>query len=244
VNNYKLTIQYDGTDFFGWQIQAKGKTIQGEITNALEVLLKKKVTLIGAGRTDSGVHALGQTANFKTSEALDIYRFLFSLNSLLPFSIRISEMVKVHENFNSRFDAISRTYFYQISAKPSPFNQKFVWAYHKELDVHLLNNLTAPLLGRHDFAAFTKFADDREEHFCTLFSAKWSRFKNTVLFYIEADRFLHGMVRAIVGTAVNIGKENGSPGDMEAVVNSHDRKIASASAPAKGLFLYKVKYPI
>ncbi len=243
MKNYKITIQYDGAPFFGWQIQAKGKTVQGEITRALETLLKHDVNLIGAGRTDRGVHALGQVANFKTEAVIEPRRFLHSLNSLLPFSIRIRDISAVSEDFNSRFDALSRSYLYFISKNPTPFNYQTVWAYHYELDVKKLNEISAPLKGEHDFASFTKLAKERDKYDCTITALKWNRFKDQVVLFIEADRFLHGMVRAITGTAVSIHQEGGNAENMLAVLEARDRKSAAMSAPANGLFLYKVRYP-
>ncbi len=243
MKNYKIAIQYDGAPFFGWQIQAKGKTVQGEITRALQTLLKHDVNLIGAGRTDSGVHALGQVANFKTEAVLQPFRFLHSLNSLLPFSIRIRDISEVPEDFNSRFDALSRSYLYFISKNPTPFNYQTVWAYYYGLDVKKLNEISAPLMGRHDFASFTKLAKERDKYDCNITALKWNKLKDQVVLYIEADRFLHGMVRAITGTAVSIHQEGGNAQNMMAILEARDRKAAAMSAPANGLFLYKVRYP-
>ncbi len=243
MKNYKITIQYDGAPFFGWQIQAKGKTVQGEITRALETLLKHQVTLTGAGRTDSGVHALGQVANFKTEKEIESRRFLHSLNSLLPFSIRIRDISEVPVNFNSRFDAISRSYLYFISKRPTPFDYQHVWAYHYDLNVNRLNEISAPLKGAHNFASFTKLAKERDKYDCNITALKWNGIKDRIVLYIEADRFLHGMVRAITGTAISIHQEGGDAEKMLAVLEARDRKAAAMSAPANGLLLYKVRYP-
>lgn len=243
MKNYKITIQYDGAPFFGWQIQAKGKTVQGEITRALETLLKHDVNLTGAGRTDSGVLALGQVANFKTESGIEPRRFLHSLNALLPFSIRIRDMNEVPNDFNSRFDAVSRSYLYFIYKNPTPFNYKHVWVYHYDLDVKKLNDITAPLKGKHDFASFTKLAKDRDNYGCDIKALKWNKTKDQVVLFVEADRFLHGMVRAITGTAILIHQEGGNAENMLAILEARDRKTAAMSAPANGLFLYKVRYP-
>ncbi|MCA0387717.1 MAG: tRNA pseudouridine(38-40) synthase TruA [Bacteroidetes bacterium] len=244
MNNYKLIIQYDGSNFNGWQIQAKGKTVQGEIKRALEVLLKHEVVLTGAGRTDTGVHALGQVANFKSEQTLDFYRFKHSLNSMLPFTIRIKSMEEVPESFNSRFDALSRSYIYFISNSPSPFNYRFVFNYHYPLDLSLLNNLSRPLTGTHDFSSFTKYAKDRENFDCNIKTLKWTQIKDNVVVFIEADRFLHGMVRAITGTVLRLAKVGGTENDMNDILNSKNREKAYGSVPAKGLFLYKIKYQV
>lgn len=242
MNNYKLIIQYDGSNFNGWQIQARGKTVQGEIKRALETLVKHEVVLTGAGRTDTGVHALGQVANFKSEQDIDFYRFKHSLNSMLPFSIRIRKMELVPEDFNSRFDALSRSYFYFISGSPSPFNYKFVYNYHFPTDIDQLNELAKPLTGIHDFSSFTKYAKDRDNFECNITAIKWTKIKGITVLFIEADRFLHGMVRAITGTILRLAKDGKTSEHIINILRAKEREAAFGSVPAKGLFLYKVKY--
>lgn len=243
MNNYKLTIQYDGSKFSGWQIQKNAISVQEKIKSAIEAILKEEIVLTGAGRTDTGVHALGQVANFKCEQDIDFYRFKYSLNSMLPFSIRIKNMERVHETFNARYDAISRSYLYFISYSPTPFNYNFVYNYHFPVDITVLNQLSQPLIGAHDFSSFTKYAKERETFNCEIKTIKWTKIKGIVVMFIEADRFLHGMVRAITGTLLMTAKSGGNKSHIIDILQAKNREIANASAPAKGLFLYKVKYP-
>ncbi len=243
MNNYKLTIQYDGSLFSGWQIQKNAISVQEKIKTAIEAITKEEIVLTGAGRTDSGVHALGQVANFKCQQVIDFYRFKYSLNSMLPFSIRIKSMEKVSESFNSRYDAISRSYLYFIANSPTPFNYRFVYNYHFPVDTAALNQLSEPLIGTHDFSSFTKYAKERDEFMCDIKTIKWTKIKGIVVLFIEADRFLHGMVRAITGTLLMTAKSGGNKVDIIDILQAKNRKFANASVPAKGLFLYKVKYP-
>lgn len=243
MNNYKLTIQYDGSKFNGWQIQKNAISVQEKIKSAIEAILKEKIVLTGAGRTDTGVHALGQVANFKCEQEIDFYRFKYSLNSMLPFSIRIKEMESVSLSFNARYDAISRSYLYFIAYSPTPFNYQYVYNYHFPLDTTVLNHLSEPLKGVHDFSSFTKYAKDRETFICDIKSIKWTKIKGIVVLFIQADRFLHGMVRAITGTLLMTAKSEGSKDQILQILQAKNRELAYASAPSKGLFLYKVKYP-
>ncbi len=243
MNNYKLTIQYDGSKFSGWQIQKNAISVQDKIKSAIEAILKEEIVLTGAGRTDTGVHALGQVANFKCEQDIDFYRFKYSLNSMLPFSIRIKNMESVHETFNARYDALSRSYLYFIAYSPTPFNHNFVYNYHFQVDTKVLNQLCEPLIGVHDFSSFTKYAKERETFNCEIKTIKWTKIKGIVVMFIEADRFLHGMVRAITGTLLMTAKSGGNKDQIIDILQAKNREIANASVPAKGLFLYKVKYP-
>jgi tRNA pseudouridine38-40 synthase len=243
MSNYKLTIQYDGSRFNGWQIQANAPSIQGEIKKAIELLVKHEVVLTGAGRTDTGVNALGQVANFHSNTEIDPYRFLYSLNSILSNAIKIKKIETVTDSFNSRFDAVSRSYLYFISDSPNPFNHQFVYNYHTKFDVEHLDELSSPLIGRHDFSSFTKYAKEIDNYSCKISAVKWKKLKGYTVLLIESDRFLHGMVRAIVGTLLRLEKENANPKDVIDIIQSKNRERAYASAPSKGLFLYRVKYP-
>ena len=156
MKNYKLTIKYDGTNYAGWQIQKNSDTVQKQITSALEILTKEKINLIGSGRTDSGVHAMGQVANFRTENDIDIYRFKYSLNSILPLDISISSMEEVDENFHARFDPKKRSYLYLISQTKSPFYRNYSYFYHKEIDINKLNELSKGFMGEKDFTAFSR----------------------------------------------------------------------------------------
>jgi tRNA pseudouridine38-40 synthase len=242
MNNYKLTIQYDGTDYHGWQLQQNAKTVQEELVRAIEILVKEKVNLVGAGRTDAGVHALGQVANFRAETDIDIYRFVHSLNGILPKDISIKKMEKATDDFHSRFDAKTRTYWYLITRIKSPFFYKYTYLYPYDLDIERLRTFSGKFLGEHDFEAFTKELPQTDHCRCTIFNAGWKQKEDVLIFYIEANRFLHGMVRAITGTILTAEK-NGYPDEwIEEIFNSKDRVRAGFAVPSQGLYLAKIKY--
>lgn len=242
--NYKITIQYDGTDFFGWQSQPDGNTVQDNLLKAISQITQEKVNLIGSGRTDSGVHALGQVANFRIPIKLDEYKFLHALNSLLPPTISISNISLTDEEFHSRFDAKKRSYLYLINKKKSPFLDKFSFRYPfaNEIQISILKELSSTLLGKHDFTSFCKAKTDTENKVCTINNIAWRDSGNLIYFRIEADRFLHGMVRTIVGTLLSVHHIEKSNSDLLNILEKKNREAAGESVPAKGLFLYKVKY--
>jgi tRNA pseudouridine38-40 synthase len=235
-------MQYDGTNYRGWQIQQNAHTIQQIITDKIEIISKAKVNLIGSGRTDSGVHALGQVANFKTENEIDTYKFKHSLNSVLPKDISILEMGQIDEVFNARFDARRRCYIYLFSNFKSPFFQKYSYYYHETLDCKLLNKLCLSLLGKKDFTSFARKNTETENKVCNVYEARWKETKGLIIFFIEADRFLHGMVRTIIGTLIKALKENQNEKFIEDIFSAKDREFAGEAVPANGLFLYKVKY--
>ena len=242
MKNYKLVIQYDGTNYAGWQIQKNGDTVQQRITEALEILTKEKINLIGSGRTDSGVHAIGQVANFRTENDVNIYRFKHSLNSMLPFDISISVMEEVNINFHARFDAKKRSYFYLINQMKSPFYRNYSYFYHKKLDLNKLNQLSKSFIGEKDFTSFSRKTPEQESKDCIIYSAKWRKNGVVTYFYLQANRYLHGMVRAITGTLLKAQELNYSESFIEEVFQSRNRDEAYDSVPANGLFLYKVEY--
>lgn len=242
MNNYRLEIQYDGTNYAGWQIQLNAVTVQQKITDALNLILKEKINLIGSGRTDAGVHAFGQVANFRTEKIIDIYSFQHSLNGILPVDISITKMESVNENFHSRFDADRRIYFYIISKIKSPFLLKYSYYLHQPLDLKELNLLSTVLIGTNDFTGLSRKNPLQENKVCTIYSAYWKEIKKMVVFRIEADRFLHGMVRIIVATLLNAQKQNLGRKSIINVLSKKNPLLASGAAPAKGLFLYKVLY--
>ena len=242
MKNYKLIIQYDGTHYAGWQIQKNNDTVQQQITLALEILTKEKINLIGSGRTDSGVHAIGQVANFRTENDIDIYRFKHSLNSLLPFDISISLMEEVDINFHARFDAKKRSYFYLISQTKSPFYKNYSYFYHKKIDLKKLNHLSKSIVGEKDFTSFCRKTPEQESKDCIVYNAQWRTKGDITFFYIQANRYLHGMVRAITGTLLKAQELNYSESFIAEIFESHNRDEAYDSVPANGLFLYKVEY--
>ncbi len=241
-HNYKLIIQYDGTNYAGWQIQKNALTIQQLISDSIKVIIKEEINLIGSGRTDSGVHAIGQSANFKTEKEIDIYRFFYSLNSLLPKDIAIKEMEEVNIDFNARGDAKRRTYLYLFTKFKSPFYDKYSYFYHDKIDCDRLNYLSSFLIGKKDFTSFCRTISDTENKICNVSNIRWKESKGMVSFIIEADRYLHGMVRTIIGTLLNSVKNNLGENYIEEVFLAKNRIAAGEAVPASGLFLFKVKY--
>lgn len=242
--NYKLVISYNGKKFAGWQQQKNAVTIQEKIIDCIEIILKERVNLIGSGRTDTGVNAYGQVANFRISEEIeDAGKFMYSLNSLLPKEIAIRSIEKTSEEFHSRFDAKKRSYIYLIISEKDPFYDEF--AYYnptlEKISITILNDLSNQLLGKYDFTSFSKRNSDTKTNICTIYNARWKRMGNKTLFLIEADRYLHGMVRTIVGTILRCASNNELDG-IERIIRLKNRIFAGEAVPAKGLFLYKVKY--
>ena len=242
MNNYFLHIQYDGAAYSGWQIQDNAATVQQRIVDAIKVISKEKVNLIGSGRTDAGVHALGQIANFKVDSELDIYKFKHSLNSILPEDISIIKMKKVPEDFHARFNAKKRSYIYIISKMKSPFYNNYSWYYHNKINVEALNKYSKLLIGEHNFSSFAKKKSEVENKYCNIYNAHWKKSGELIMFFIEANRFLHGMVRTVVGTLLGISSNDEKEEKLIKILESQDREVAGETAPAKGLFLYKVKY--
>jgi tRNA pseudouridine38-40 synthase len=222
LRNYKLTIQYDGTQYAGWQIQENAISVQGTITDAIKVIHKKDVNLIGAGRTDSGVHALGQVANFTTENEIEPFRFQHSLNSILPNDISIINTEEVDESFHSRFDANS--------------------IIKDNLDVELLNRLSDVFVSENDYTSYCRKNTEVKNKLCKVNFIRWRETKSFYLFFISADRFLHGMVRTIVGTLFNVAEQNGEVKMIQTIFDKKNRESAGEAVPAKGLILYKIKY--
>jgi tRNA pseudouridine38-40 synthase len=240
--NIKLEIEYDGTDFYGWQIQPKLRTAQGEIQDKLETILGHKINLIGAGRTDVGVHALGQAANFKTTNELSKNSIINGLNGLLPDDIVIKRIEEVDLNFNSRYNAKSRLYKYRIYLGRTAIWRKYVWEVLYSLNLENILEATKKIQGEHDFSSFCVAESTKDNNACRVFSAIWEKSSDELIFKIEADRFLHAMVRSLVGTLVEVGRGYFSVSDFVNIMEVKDRKKAGPTAPACGLYLVEVKY--
>lgn len=242
MKNYKLIIQYDGTPFCGWQIQENAKTVQGILSDAIQTVIKEKINLIGSGRTDTGVHAYGQVANFRTTQLLTPFKFVYSVNSILPNEISIISMDEVSIDFHSRFDAKRRIYHYLITQKKSPFFFPYAMFRINNLNIKELNLYSQQLLGAHDFTSFARKADQSENKVCTIYGASWKRIGFQTLFRIEADRYLHSMVRTIVGTLIHLSEKNEPIERVKEILEQQNRVVAAESVVAKGLFLHQVKY--
>jgi len=240
--NYKMTIQYDGTNYAGWQIQQNAVSVQEIISKSIKQIIQEEVNLIGSGRTDAGVHALGQVANFISNNELDLFKFKYSLNSVLPNDISISVIESVDINFHSRFDAKKRAYIYLITTQKSPFYNRYAYHLNTDFEISKMNELASVFIGKKDFTSFSKNNPDAENKICEVFEAHWRKQKNLLIFYIEANRFLYGMVRASVGSILKAYNLEDGIKHLEEIFNYKNRNEAADAVTAKGLFLYKVKY--
>jgi len=245
MRNIKLLIEYDGTNYLGWQIQPKGPTIQGMLEDKIKLLTGESIQLFGSGRTDAGVHALGQVAHFKTQSQMDLRSMQRALNSLLPRDIVIQKIEEVEEGFHARKQSKSKIYEYRILNRSlrSAFYRGYVWHIPQKLNMTQMKKATQGLIGEHDFSAFRTVGSSTRTAVRRVIRAEWKRGREGLIrFEIEANGFLKQMVRSIVGTLVDVGKGKINPGEFQRILESKDRKKAGPTAPAKGLFLKEVKY--
>jgi tRNA pseudouridine38-40 synthase len=241
---YFLEIAYNGTAYHGWQIQSNTDSIQARIQKMLSTLLRENIEITGSGRTDAGVHATQQFAHFDVATDLMPQKryWLYKFNKLLPHDIRIKNLELVISNAHARHDAISRSYIYQISAFKQPFATNNFWYLLHDLDLDKMNQAAELLLKYEDFGSFCKYHSSAKHHHCTITEATWKKEGEFTRFYITANRFLYGMVRAIVGTLVEVGIGKLSVIDFEQIILQKDRKAAKNAAPPAGLSLVSVKY--
>lgn len=242
---YFLEIAYNGKDFSGWQIQPNAPTVQEAIEKVLSTVLRRKTAVTGAGRTDAGVHALQMFAHFDVDEPPpENIDWKHKLNSMLPSSIAVKNILPVRENAHARFDAVSRSYIYIIGKEKNPFKTGLYYKYNVQLNVEVMNEAAALLLHYTDFTSFSKLHTDTFTNNCKVTEAFWRQeTSNELVFHIIADRFLRNMVRAIVGTLLLVGRGKISVAEFEEIIKQKNRGLAGASAPAEGLFLEKVTYP-
>ena len=239
---FRLIIEYDGSVYNGWQLQKGQSTVQGEIEHALKQIFSDHVGIIGAGRTDAGVHARGQVAHFDLEYPTDPNNLLRSLNGILQNDIRIKDVSLVEPDFHARYSAKFREYHYCISPQPTAMLRHFTWHLTYNLDLNQLNKAAKYILGNIDFTSFCRKKSDVKNHFCNVKKAEWIKKDDLIIFIIQADRFLHGMVRALVGTFVDIGRNKLTVSDMNTILRDKNRSSASQSAPARGLILERVFY--
>lgn len=245
TKNFKITIEYDGSRYHGWQRQKNDRSIQAEIEKALEKMTSAKVKLIGSGRTDAGAHAAGQVANFKCDTRLAPAAFFSGLNSLLPDDIIIKDCELADTDFHARYDARSKIYHYKILNRsvPAAIGRQYVWFIRKPLDRQSMRTAMAHIIGRHDFKAFEGSGSPRRDTTREVFSAQLVENPGDMLiFEIEAEGFLRYMVRNMVGSLVDVGLGKITAADFEKILDSKDRSQAGMTAPAQGLTLIKVKY--
>ncbi len=245
MQRYFIYLSYDGTNYNGWQIQPNGITIQQKLVEALSTLLQEKIEVVGAGRTDAKVHAKCMVAHFDSiKEDLDIELLVHKLNCFLPQDIAIQKIVKVNDEAHARFSATSREYHYYIAFQKSPFKRNYVWQLSRKPDLTVMNEAAAHLMVYSDFTSFSKVHTDTKTKICTVAEAKWEVIdENTWRFTIRADRFLRNMVRAIVGTLLEVGYGKQSVEGFCRIIEDRDRSNAGASVPGHGLFLVDVEYP-
>jgi len=240
---YFIEFAYNGKDYFGFQVQPNAISIQETLDKSLSLILRDSIEIVGAGRTDSGVHAKQMYAHFDTEVEFDIQATIQKLNSFLPKDIAIFRIIPVHADAHARFDATSRTYEYHITTFKDVFNIDGSWKVNHKLDLDLMNEACKILFEYIDFECFSKVHTDVRTFNCKITEAYWQQNENQIIFTISADRFLRNMVRAIVGTLVNVGIHKTSLEDFRNIIESKNRSKAGFSVPAHGLYLTKVKYP-
>jgi tRNA pseudouridine38-40 synthase len=242
--NIKLTVEYDGTDYYGWQIQRSGKTVQAVLEKAVSTLVGRPTRIIGSGRTDAGVHAFGQVANFKSDKDLHPYRVQRALNALTPEDVTIKTVEIVPDSFDARRQGRSRIYEYRILNRPSPspFHRRYTWHVHDSLDIAAMREAITCLQGEHDFSSFRGAGCDAAHPVRTVYASSINQSGDLIVFTVEATAFLRHMVRNLVGTLVEVGRHQRSLRSFAALLHARDRTQAGMKAPAQGLFLMDVKY--
>ncbi|MEM6686299.1 MAG: tRNA pseudouridine(38-40) synthase TruA [Bacteroidota bacterium] len=240
---YFIELSYNGKNYHGWQNQPNAISVQEVIEKALSTLLRSEISIVGAGRTDSGVHAKQMFAHFDTALVFDASELTFKLNSFLPKDIAIHTIHSVHADAHARFDATGRTYEYWIVSQKNPFHNQSAHTVFKSLNVSLMNRAAEELYKYEDFKSFSKTHTDVKTYICSIEKAIWEQKNELLVFTIRADRFLRNMVRAIVGTLIDVGLEKISITQFKQIIESRDRNKAGTSVPGKALYLTSVTYP-
>jgi len=245
MRNLKIIVEYDGTGYHGWQRQRGDITIQQTIEEKVGLITQEKIKLIASGRTDAGVHALGQVANFKTGSKIAERNLLRGMNSLLPGEIVIKSLVEVDERFHARYDAKSKVYLYHIfnSSVPSALYRHYSWFIPFPLDMDNMKTAARQLIGSHDFSSFCAANNDTSDYIRKVINVSINQGEDGIIrFFIEANGFLRYMVRNIVGTLFDVGRGELSPSEFLDIMKAKDRNMAGITAPPQGLFLKEVKY--
>ncbi|MCB0494860.1 MAG: tRNA pseudouridine(38-40) synthase TruA [Cyclobacteriaceae bacterium] len=237
-------IAYKGTNFHGWQIQENAISVQQVITDSLHVLLKNEnVAIVGSGRTDTGVHAKEQVFHVDIPDETKLDKLKYQLNGILPETIVVNKITEVISEAHARFDAVSRSYEYHLLTQKSPFGREENYYCPILLDFAVMNKAAAFLLGTHDFQSFSKVKTEVNNFVCTVTRAEWNITANKAVFHITANRFLRGMVRAIVGTLLMVGEGKIAPEEVKKILDKKNRGEAGRAVPPQGLYLCKVEYP-
>ena len=244
MQRYFIYLAYDGTNYHGWQIQPNGSSVQECLMKALSTFLRRDVEVIGAGRTDAGVHASLMVAHFDHEDVLDTVTVADKLNRLLPPDISVYRVRQVKPDAHARFDATARTYKYYVTTRKDPFNRHYAWRLFNSLDFEKMNEAARVLFDYTDFTSFSKLHTDVKTNNCRIMHAEWTQVSGTEwVFTIKADRFLRNMVRAVVGTLVEVGRGKMTVDEFRKVIEDKDRCSAGSSVPGHALFLVDVGYP-
>lgn len=243
MHRYFLQLSYKGTRYFGWQRQPNAVSMQEVIEKTLSTVLREEIAVVGAGRTDTGVHASFYVLHFDVlNEIMEPEKLLYHLNRFLPDDIAIQKIKKVNSDFHARFSAVSRTYKYYISMVKDPFTTDTSYQFTVPLDIEKMNEAAKMLFEYIDFTSFAKLHTDVKTNNCKIFQAEWETEDNQLVFTIKADRFLRNMVRAIVGTLLEVGKDKITVDDFRKIIEKKNRGAAGTSAPPQGLFLVDIGY--
>ncbi len=244
MHHFRATVEYDGTDFAGFQLQLNQRTVQGDLEDALLKLTKKMVRVHGAGRTDSGVHAVGQVISFKSDTSIPVDRISFAMNSVMKPDVRVLSAKETDERFHARFSAVSRAYLYLILNRPEPTAlwRRYALHFARSLDIAPMREVSNSILGTHDFSSWANSIKEANGTVRTVRQFHIRRVHDFVIVHIEANGFLHGMVRNLVGALLEVGAGKRTPEDIERITACKDRRSAGPCAPAHGLCLVKVKY--
>tara|TARA_R110000868_G_scaffold378658_3_gene644148 strand:- start:476 stop:1213 length:738 start_codon:yes stop_codon:yes gene_type:complete len=242
MKRFKLTIEFDGTNFSGWQIQPNSRTVEEELEKAFSKILQQPIDLIGQGRTDAGVHAKGQVAHVDLPDTISPEKLLFGVNGMIGKEIHIHEIEEVDSEFHARFDAQYREYEYTILKNTSPLREQTSWFPHHSIDIQKVKECCALLKGEFDFSGFSKFNEDNYTTLCTILLSEIEDRSEEIVFRISANRFLRNMVRRLVGTMVEVGKGKMTISEFKEILENPASEIRTFTAPAKGLILAKIFY--